>query len=398
MNGYNYKTKMQTSQRTKILFVITKPVWGGAQRYVFDLATNLPKNQFDVAVACGPSLGTTTDTLIDALQKKSIPTHSIQHFQKSINPLKELFSFFEILSLCFRFQPDIVHSNSSKAGGIAGLAALVYKFISRKSVTRIFTVHGWAFMETWRPKWQRVFIRMVSRMTVLVHDHSIVISKSDYTITRTYNVAPKHKVTLIHNGVGALEFLPRDKAQQKLFGKEHSFVIGVIAEWTKNKGLTYLIEALPAVLAKFPEIFVCLIGWGEEHLKLQTHITKLKLEKNMLLVSKNSAAQYLKAFDVFVLPSLKEGLPYTILEAGLAELPVIATQVGGVPDIIEHETHGLLVDPASPQQLSNAIMKLTQNKSLRDTYGKALHARVRQAFSLKTMLTKTIELYNNSQS
>ncbi|OGZ47230.1 MAG: hypothetical protein A3J54_01330 [Candidatus Ryanbacteria bacterium RIFCSPHIGHO2_02_FULL_45_13b] len=398
MSGYNYKIKMQNGQRTKILFVITKSVWGGAQRYVFDLATNLPQNQFDVAVACGPSLRTTTDSLIDRLQKNHTTTHSIQYFQKSINPLKELFSFFEILSLCFRFQPDIIHSNSSKAGGIAGIAALLYQFISQKPVKRIFTVHGWAFMETWRPQWQRVFIRMASKITALLHHHIIVISKSDYDATATYNVTPKHKVTLIHNGIGAMEFLPRKNAHQEFFDRELPFVIGTIAEWTKNKGLTYLIEALPAVLKEFSEVTLCLVGWGEEHLTLKTYISKFKLDKNVLLISKSPAAPYLKAFDVFVLPSLKEGLPYTILEAGLAELPVIATRMGGVPDIIEHETRGLLVDTASPQQLSNAIIKLARDKHLRDTYGKALHTHVTQAFSLETMLTKTIELYNNSHS
>src|SRR3989344_5348358 len=312
---------MQNSERTKIHFVITKSVWGGAQRYVFDLATHLPKDQFDVAVACGPSLETTADTLIDKLQKNNIAVCFIRHFQKSINPLKELFSFFEIISLCFRFQPDIIHSNSSKAGGIAGLAVFLYQLIpahrtgrSQKPIKRIFTVHGWAFMETWRPRWQGALIRIASKATSLLQHHIIVISVCDLTATATYNVAPRHKVTLIHNGVSAMEFIARKNAQQELLGKECPFVIGTVAEWTKNKGVTHLIEAMSAITKEFPEATLCLIGWGEESEKLKVKSEKLGLRNCIYFLSKSPAAPYLKAFDIFVLPSLKEGLPYTILE------------------------------------------------------------------------------------
>ncbi len=383
---------MQNGQRKKILFVITKSVWGGAQRYVFDLATNLPKDKFNVAVACGPTLKTDMETLPEKLQNTT-PLFPVLHFQKSINPLKELIAFFEIFSICVRFQPDIIHSNSSKAGGIAGLAALAYQLIYQKKVKRIFTVHGWAFLETWRPLWQRVLIRILSKATALLHHHIIVISTHDYNATATYNAAPPHKVTLVHNGIGAIEFLPRNNAQQELLGAEHPFVIGVIAEWTKNKGIAYIIDAMPAVLKEFPDATLCLVGWGELENNFQFLISNFQLRKNVILVSKSAAAQYLNAFDIFVLPSLKEGLPYTILEAGLAELPVVTTRVGGIPDIIENGTHGLLVDPASPQQLANAIIKLSRDKILRGQLGKALHNKATQNFSLETMIEKTIELY-----
>lgn len=384
---------MQNGQRTKILFVITKSVWGGAQRYVFDLATYLPKDQFDVAVACGPSLKTSADTLIDKLQKNNIAVYIVRYFQKSINPLKELLSFFEIISLCFRFQPDIIHSNSSKAGGIAGFAAFLYQLISQKPVKRIFTVHGWAFMETWRPRWQRALIRIASKATSLLQHHIIVLSTYDHTATATYNVAPKHKVTLIHNGVSAMKFVARASAQQELLGKEYPFVIGAVAEWTKNKGVIYLIKAMPAIIKEFPEAKLCLVGWGEERVKLETYILKLKLEKSVFLVSMSPVAPYLKAFDIFALPSLKEGLPYTILEAGLAELPVVATRVGGIPDIIENGTQSILIDPASPQHLASAIIKLAKDRHLREKMGQELQKRVLQDFSFRSMLQKTILLY-----
>ncbi|TSC69753.1 MAG: hypothetical protein G01um101470_985 [Parcubacteria group bacterium Gr01-1014_70] len=377
------------TKHTKILYVITKSVWGGAQQYVFDLATNLPPEQFEVAVALGG-----TGHLAERLQEKNIAVFNIRNFQKSINPLKDIVVFFELLSVYRRFKPNIIHTNSSKAGGIASAAALVHQALSRTSVRCVFTAHGWAFLEPWRPRWQKFLMRFFSKITAYFHHAIIVISKFDRAAVSTYNIAAKKKVTLIHNGISNdINFLPHAEAQQSLLGNKHELVVGTIAEWTQNKGLGYLVSAMSVVLASCPRTKLCLVGWGEERMKLETCILKLKLEKSVFLVSKSSATPYLKAFDIFVLPSLKEGLPYTILEAGLAELPVIATCVGGIPEIIENGTDGLLVDPASPNQLADAIIKLARDINLREQLGKALHQRVKEKFSIELMLQQTIHMY-----
>ena len=107
-----------------------------------------------------------------------------------------------------------------------------------------------------------------------------------------------------------------------------------------------------------------------------------------------NASRYLKNFDIFVLPSLKEGLPYVILEAGLAGLPVIASNVGGIPEIIENGKDGLLVPPADPKELIKAIKKLIEDKTLRENLAKNLHEKITKEFSLEKMLRETISLYN----
>lgn len=381
---------MGNGQRKKILFIITKSVWGGAQRYVFDLATNLPRESFDMAVATGGN-----GPLTERLQEKHIPVFNIASFQKTINPFKDIAVFFELLSVYKRFKPDVIHTNSSKAGGIASLAALAYRMLSRMHVLCVFTVHGWAFLELWRPRWQQLLIRFFSNITALLHDTVIVISEHDYAAASTYNVVPISKVTLIHNGIDTMDFLPREEAQQELFGKELKLVIGAIAEWTKNKGLEHLLDAMPIILTTCPEAIVCLVGWGEQISDLRFQISNLKLENNIFLISKSPASPYLKSFDIFVLPSLKEGLPYTLLEAGLAELPVVATRIGGIPDIIEHGKNGILVDPASPNQLADAIIKLSRDQTLRERMGQELRQHVERNFSLSRMLQKTIEVYRS---
>lgn len=379
---------MPMNKKKKILYVITKSVWGGAQKYVFDLATHLPRNRFSTVVAlggCGP--------LYQKLQKEGIAPCEVKNFQKSINPLKDLFAFFELFHIMWIFKPDVIHTNSSKAGGIASAAAKLYAISTNRNAKTIFTAHGWAFHED-RPHWQLVLIRLASRLTATFHDAVICLSKYDTESAAKKNIAGAHKIQTIQNGVSATTFLPREEAQKELFASAQSLVIGTIAEWTHNKGLLYLLEALPAIRERFSHVKLCLIGWGEQEKDLRCKIHDLRIEQNVFLLSRSPASPYLKAFDIFALPSLKEGLPYTLLEAGLAGIPVVATRVGGVPDIIEHEKNGFLVTPASPKELTGALLRLCSNPPLRTRLGALLQETVKEKFSLDTMMQKTLTVYD----
>jgi len=345
---------MPDKSTKKILFIITKSVWGGAQKYVFDMATSLPKDQFEPIVA-GGGKGIMAEKIISA----GLPYLEIKSFQRDISFWKEIVSFFEILKILFKTKPDIVHVSSSKAGGMAGMAILTYLAVKppRGGLTAVFTVHGWAFLES-RPKWQIFLIKLASKITCLFYDKIICVSRNDYNEAIKNKIAPARKLTFIHNGIN-----PADYNFQERMEKE--FTVGTIGEATKNKGHKYLIEASK----NFPDI-------------------KLNIISNI-----PNASKYLKNFDIFVLPSLKEGLPYVILEAGLAGLPVIASNVGGIPEIIENGKEGLLVPPANPEELAVAIKKLIEDKTLRENLAKNLHEKIQREFSLEKMLKETISQY-----
>ena len=367
---------MSEKSTKKILFIITKSVWGGAQKYVFDLATNLPKNQFEPIVAGGGK-----GRMAEKIKLAGLPYFEIKNFQRDLNLLKEIFAFFEILLIFLRTKPDIIHVSSSKAGGVTGVAGFIYSMIRRATMLfrlispyaqegetvllpaynplKIFTVHGWAFLEQ-RPKWQNWLIKFFSKLTCLFYDKIICVSGNDYKVGLKYKIAPAKKMIVIHNGINPTDYNFQERTEKE-------FTVGTIGESTKNKGHEYLTE----VGKYFPNI-------------------KFKIISNI-----PDAAKYLKNFDIFVLPSLKEGLPYTILEAGLAKLPVIATNVGGIPEIIQDEETGLLVPPADPVSLANAIKKLADNPALREKLGANLHRKITQEFTLSKMLSATIAAYEN---
>lgn len=375
----------------KILYIITKSNWGGAQRYVFDLATNLPKNQFETIVACGGN-----GLLIEKLEKSGIRVIKIPYLERNINIMKEVLSLFSLWKIFKKEKPDIIHLNSSKVGGLGALAAQTYnlQLTTNNKAKIIFTAHGWPFNED-RNFLNRFIIWFLSWLTAVFSTKIIVLTKTDLASATKFLFLPDDKFRLIPNGVNktTVTFLPREQARKEL-GLElepSTALIGGITEFTKNKGVQYLIEAAKDL----PEsVRIAFIGDGEEKNEMETLAKKLGLKNRVhFLGFKDNAAQYLKAFDIFVFPSLKEGLPYAILEAGLAELPIATSNIGGIPDIITNEENGLLVEPKNPPELARAIKKLLENKEGREQFGQKISEKIKTEFSFARMLEKTIKLY-----
>lgn len=393
----------KSTERQRVLYIITKSVWGGAARYVFDLATNL-SDEFSVSVAGGGR-----EKFYQVIAQTNIPYFNIPAFQREINIFKEILSFFEILGLLFQIKPNIIHVNSSKAGGVAGVAGKIYQFFSGKKacpsdrrVRLIFTAHGWAINED-RPDWQIKLIEFFSRLTCLFYDKIICVSEYDRQTALKNNLAPEKKLVTIHNGIdfAKLNFLPKEEAQEKLLTAASAkqpisgVVIGSIAEWTKNKGLAYLLKAVKR--AKIKNARVILIGSGEnpDKEKMRRLIEKYQLKNIHLIEWIDHAASYLKAFDTFVLPSLKEGLPYTLIEAMAAKVPVIATNVGGVPEMIENGTTGVLIQPKNSRQLAEKILDLINNPGEARELAEKAKAKAENDFSFTKMKEKTLGLYRD---
>lgn len=387
-------------RKKKILYVITKSVWGGAQKYVYDLATNLPKEQFEVAVITGGN-GSLTEKLADS----GVRTITLSVLQKSNSFWAVLFApvnlraFFALFSIYRKERPDVIHLNSSKIGGLGALAAFFYKTLYPIGYTPnprvVFTVHGWGFKEP-RPRWQKGVLWFFSWLSSLFHNKIITINSADYQSAKRF--IPEKKLALILNGIGAIDFLPRKEARAffaKKIGRpitSDTVIIGTNAELTRNKGLTYLLRSLASCSTKLS--FVALIiGEGDDRPNLEHSIITSRLNRCVYLTGFiPDASRYLKGLDIFVLPSLKEGLPYTIMEAVAAGLPVVATRVGGIPDIITHGENGILVTPADHNALGEALTTLSATNR-RKALGAAAERSLESRFRLTSMVQRTIALY-----
>jgi len=398
--------------RRRVLYVITKSVWGGAAKYVYDLAvslraerSNLEKEQGIAASPSAPRNDNYFEVFVAAggqgefyqrIKQINIPYYQINYFQRTINPLKEVLAFFEILSLFFHLKPDIIHANSSKAGGLVGGAGLIYKALTHKKIQLIFTAHGWAFNED-RPKWQIKLIKLFSQLTALFYDKIICVSEYDKETAVENKIAPEKKLLVIHNGIEIknISFLSKEQAQKRLIGRESPLVIGTIAEWTKNKGLIYLIKAAQTLKLKEGEFDLILIGSGEnpDKEKMYDYDKKYNLDNVRLIEFIPEAVKYLKAFDIFVLPSLKEGLPYTIIEAMAAEIPIIATKVGGIPELITDQETGLLIEPKKQELIREKIEWIIANPEKARLMAQKARQKAEQKFNLGKTIQKTKNLY-----
>ncbi len=376
----------------KILYVITKSNWGGAQRHVFDLATSMKAKGHDVWVAVGGN-----GILTEKLEKAGIYTFSIATLGRDISPGKDAGSFREIYTIIKNKRPDILHLHSPKASGLGALAG---RLLHIKTI--ITTVHGWTFNES-RPIYERIPIIFFSWITMILSHTTILLSEAEYS-QALYFPFVKHKITLIPPGIKPPIFMSVDGSKQmisKSIGMEltdfnKKVVIGTIAELHKNKGLTYLVNSMTAVVEQQPNAICIIIGDGQENINIQTLIKGINLEKNVFLVGYiDNAADYLKAFNIFALSSIKEGLPYVILEAGCASLPVVATTVGGIPEIVEDMKSGILIQSRNSRELSHALSFMIEHPEERKKYGANLKERVLTKFSMEKMIWMIEGLYGN---
>lgn len=379
------------STKKKVLYLITKSSWGGAQRYVYDLATNIDKEKYEPIVALGG-----TDELYDRLRDAGLQVIKIKGLSRDVSVFKDLIVAVHIIYLLFKERPDVLHVNSSKVGVLGtffGRLLLVPKVI--------FTCHGWAFNED-RPSWQRFIIKLLQWFTVLCSHTTIVVSSGvkkdmDWPLVQTkMKVIPLGRsVPPLYTKEDARELLSMKVSDHEgsLYDQIDDLWLGTIAELHPTKCLHIAIEAVAQLRTNFPTLRYIIIHDGEERPRLETLIKNLDLSEHVyLLGTLPDAAKLLKAFDVFVLPSRSEAFGYVLLEAGAASVPVVASSVGGIPDIITHEKTGLLVPPEDVVALTEAVRHLLSDEDLRRTLGTAHHGQA-ATFTLDRMVTATENLY-----
>ena len=387
----------------KILFVITKSNWGGAQRYVFDLARSLPKQEWNVGVVLGGTglPGAGGGRLEEELRHKDIRTLFVPSFMRDFSLGAEWRTFKHLSDLFATEQPDIVHLNSSKAGGLGAVSARL------AGVPMIvFTVHGAPWQED-RGVLARGVIAVASWITFLFCHRVIVISQDAFERIRALPFCGS-KARLVHNGIEPLEFLSKEAAREELSGRfnlgSHELRLNLPAPWVGavgelvwNKGYHVLLRAIGVLKRRGINAYVCIAGDGEERKFIETLIQEEDIEDRVHLAGfVQDAYKILKAFDIFVLPSVKEGLPYVLIEAGQAELPIVATRVGGVPDLITDNVSGLLCPPKNHSKLADRLAELLGRDDMQKKFAGALHERALKEFSLQKMIEQTAAVYRNS--
>jgi glycosyltransferase involved in cell wall biosynthesis len=370
--------------KKKILYIITKGNFGGAQRYVYDLVTNLPQNDFEAVVACGEG-----EILKEKLKEKNIRVIDISFAKRDINILRDIRTFFEIKKLIEQEKPDVIHLNSSKIGGLGSLAGRICGV--RKI---IFTGHGWAFNEE-RNLLEKIVILFLHWITILLCHTVIAVSEKT---KRDIDWMPfvKNKIKVVYNGIAKFDTLPKEEARVILGSHESDkTIIFSISELHKNKGVDVAIKALSLLPKEIKEkIIYSVASGGEERENLEKLAKELQIDGLVRFLGfVQDAKKLLSGADIFLLPSRTEAFPYTPLEAGLVGMPIIATKVGGVPEVIRDMQSGILVHPKNSKEIAEAILYLLDHENKQKEFGREIKKTVINFFSLEKMLKETIALY-----
>lgn len=375
---------MAEQTRKKVLFLITKSNWGGAQRYVYDLATTLDKTQFEAVVALGGN-----GILFEMLQHAGIRTIPIKSLVRDVSVKNEIEFAKELWQILGIEKPDIFHVNSSKAGAIGTLLGRL-RFVPRV----IFTAHGWAFNED-RAWWQKTIIKTIHWFTVICSHRTIAVSSAIVTQLQWPFTSAKMKIINPGRTIGAMYGKAEARAAlAKFYPPLESFQsdrwIISIAELHPIKRLLVLLESAKTIATRIRFI---IIGEGQQRVELEKFIETNHLQDNVFLTgSITEAARFLKAADVFVLPSKSESYGYVVHEAGLAGVPIVATRVGGITDIISSETEGILIPPDDAVALTTALTQALNEKQGALERAEKLKEKL-QSRSVQTMTNATTALY-----
>lgn len=366
--------------KKRVAYLITKATRGGAQRYVYDLATNLPK-MFEPVVAYG-----TEGRLSRDLATAGVETRRLPSLDRDIAIVSDIKSFFGIMRFLKETRPEALHLNSSKAAGLGALAA---RLVGIKNI--IFTVHGWPFKEE-RGIAARAIIYAASWLTAVLSHKIIVVSSIDEGIARGMWFL-RGKVHYIRLGLAQSRFAKPEEAYRAMFGalqpaplRPSTARIATIAELTKNKGLRYGIEAVALLRERGVDAVYVVAGEGEERARLEGLAKDLGVDDRVFFPGYiENASENLSGFDVFVLPSIKEGTPYSLMEAARAGMPIVATQA--IDKEFAEDIHNMrLVPSADAIAIADAIAELSRlprTSAKRD-----------ELFPLSAMLRETFALYN----
>lgn len=361
--------------------MIDRPSLGGGQRAVLLLTANLNPSLFDVCVSSAPG-----GPLVEEVKKSGLRHISV--------PLDRKFGWRTVKNITAVLkseQIDILHTH----GGYAGLYG---RWAAGRCETPVVvhTLHGIHYLHYRNPLLRRISIaleRLLSRRT----DRLILVSHADLGRAVKHRLAPPDSLIVIPNGgpmPGVLSPEAVIKKRQELGWNSRLPVVGTVARLHRQKGVLYFLLAAESILVRFPDARMAVVGDGPLGRALKRRARRLKIDdKVFFLGERRDAFELMNLFDIFVLPSLWEGLPFVLVEAAALGKPIVAAAVDGVPEVIEEKRTGLLVPPKIPQLLADAVIRLLEDRELAGRLGERARATVPLRFPLRRMVEQTENLY-----
>ena len=358
-----------------VVAYLVRPAEGGIKSHLLTLLSGLDKTRFEPVLICPQSTSLYAEA--EAAGYRVVPLEIVGE----LNPKKDWQAVKELRRILHRTKPDILHIHSAKAGLIGRLAVL---FIKRPKV--VLTFHSFVFDER-VGKRRRVLISWIERRLLAVTDRILAVSKALKIELRSKMGLRDDMITVIPNGVVFSDILKPERDGTR---------IGTVSRLAPQKGLDIFLKSAALVHAKIPAARFVIVGDGPQKTELEMLAAELGIRDRVEFMGyRQDVISIIAGFDVFVLASTWETFGLTLVEALSQEVPVVASNVGGIPEIVDGTSTGLLAETGNPESFAEQICRLLNDKELAERLARNGCRSVRAQFGAELMVKRTQEIYNS---
>jgi glycosyltransferase involved in cell wall biosynthesis len=368
---------------------------GGPTLHVSYLSAGLRERGYETILVAG-SVGQGEQSMAYVAEELGVPVVTIPHLHREISPVRDLLATWRLAKMMRAQRPTILHTHTAKAGAV-GRAAALLAGRSRPPII-VHTFHGHVLRGYFGGFWTG-FFRGLERMLARVTDVLVAVSPEVRDELVALGVAPAAKFRVIRLGIELDNRISPDGAARaetrRVMGiPEDRFLVGWIGRMTGVKRTDVLLKGFRALRDEGVDAVLCMVGDGPDRGAVEELAGELGIVRDCLFAGyQEEVGPFFAAFDVFVLPSGNEGTPVTAIEALASGCPVVATRVGGVPDVVEDGIDGFLVDPAAVQELAARLAELARNRELCARMGAAGRERVATRYAVDRLVDDVDRLY-----
>jgi len=383
--------------RVKILRVIARLNMGGPALHVAYLTAGLTERGYDTTLVAG-SLARGEDSMSFVADQRGVQVVQIDELGREISPLRDLVATLRLARLIRRERPQILHTHTAKAGTVGRVAALLAG--SRRPPIIVHTFHGHVLRGYFGPL-RSYFFRLLERGLAAGTTALVAVSPEVRDDLVALGVAPSERFVVVRLGIEldervAPEQNGRAESRRYLGIPGDRFAVGWIGRMTAVKRTDDVLVAFKRLREDGVDAVLCMVGDGPDRTQLEQRAHELGVIRDTLFLGyQEHVAPFYSAFDALVLPSSNEGTPVSAIEALAAGRPVVATRVGGVPDVVRDGKDGFLVETGDTAELANRLAQLARDPELRERMGDAGRARVLPRYAVDRLVDDVDRLYRS---
>jgi len=386
-----------SEQPVRVLRVIARLNMGGPALHVAYLTAGLAKRGYETTLVAG-SLARGEDSMAFVADELGIEVERIEELHREISPLRDAVATVRLARVIRRVRPHILHTHTAKAGAVGRLAALLAGDARPPIV--VHTFHGHVLRGYFDPLRTAGF-RLLERWLATKSTALVAVSPQVRDDLVSLGVAPRERFVVVRVGIEleqrvAAERDGRGESRRVLGIGPDRFAVGWIGRMTGVKRTDDVLRAFRRLRDRGVDACLCMIGDGPDRPAVERRAHELGLMRDTFFLGyQEEVAPFYAAFDAMILPSINEGTPVSAIEALAAGRPVVATRVGGVPDVIREGEDGFLVEPGDVDGLAERLARLAADPELRARLGAAGRARVIPRYSVERLVDDIDLLYRS---